>query len=83
MPSAFRIVSHGSRSSGRPARASTKAQESKASGRTPRDSTIYRRMDFALKPENTAILRSAAGHDVAGVLRDDELDAILRDFPEP
>lgn len=40
-------------------------------------------MDFELKPENAAILRSAAGHDVAGVLRDDELDAILRDFPEP
>jgi hypothetical protein len=34
-----------------------------------------------ISPEDARILRSAAGHYVAGVLRDDELDAILGAFP--
>lgn len=38
-------------------------------------------MDFELAAEPAALLRSAAGHYVAGVLCDDELDAMLGGFP--
>jgi hypothetical protein len=34
-----------------------------------------------LLPPSSALVRSAAGHYVAGVLRDDELDAILSQVP--
>ena len=37
-------------------------------------------IDLKFAPEDAAVLRSAAGHFVAGVLREDELDAILADF---
>ncbi len=37
-------------------------------------------MDLGKTASDAAILRSAAGHYVAGVLRDDELDAILAGF---
>ncbi len=33
--------------------------------------------EITIPPESAALVRSAVGHYVAGVLRDDELDAVL------